>query len=972
MAGAAFKTAFRHLRDLFGAGSVAGLGDGALLGRYAGSKDPVAFEALVGRHGPMVWATCRAVLRNEQDAEDAFQATFLVLARKAGTVRGGEALGGWLHRVAYRASVEASVAARRRRRKEAEAAIMGPSDRLGPDPALDFDIRPVLHQEIDRLPEGQRLPVVLCDLEGLTYEQAAERLGWTVPTVRTRLAKARRRLKGRLIRRDVTVAAVAAALVPVAVAAAVPAALIRSTVLAATGGTATAGAALLTRTLLEGMLMTKLKFAATAALAAVSLASAGLIAAGAGRPDDPQPASKPQAGASPAPAAGAEPKSKAPTVELKGRIIAPDGRAVVGAAVRATSFEIDPEEFSSATSGPDGRFAIRLPIPPGGVPTGGFKATMPWLVASAPGFGVGWTTGVLGGDPAAVRVVQLAEEGPPIEGRVVDLEGRAVADARVEVSRVWFEGKGDLAGWIAKARNGAAGNLWQGLENLPLEANDYPATPVRATAAPRFITIATSTGADGRFRLTGVGRDRVADLLVSAPSIATTQVYAFSRAEAEVRTMDKGMIKREPFIVHAPRFEVALPPTRRVEGVVRDKDTGRPIAGLGIKAAVFDERSLIWTPGIGGVTDAEGRYRVDGLPRAAAYRLFIKSPKGLPYTNATFRAPAGSPGTGPVAFDFAMKRGVLVKGRVTDKATGKPVSGTANYYALSSNPQLRDHPGFRQSYEQYAPCDEDGRYEVVALAGPGVIAIRDELDRYLPATGFEKFPGYDAKNSSLDTSPHMIIPGSQAAVALVNPDDKAESLALDLQVDPGRTVPIEVVGPDGAPVGDTKVKGLRELFQSGPIPQPSATFEVYALSPGKPRRVIVMQEARKLIGSALLRDDVAGPVTIKLEPWGSVSGRIVDDEGVPRKSMFIGSPGGSDNKRPETHDVLPGSDWNQGIRVGDDGRFAVEGLIPGMKYDAEARPAMQAGGTLFRDVIVGPGEAKDLGDLKAQPPKKAD
>ena len=103
MASAAFGTAFRHLRDLFGAGSVVGLEDGQLLARYAGSKDEAAFEALVARHGPMVLATCRAILKNEHDVEDAFQATFLVLARKAGSIRAGDALGGWLHRVAYRA-----------------------------------------------------------------------------------------------------------------------------------------------------------------------------------------------------------------------------------------------------------------------------------------------------------------------------------------------------------------------------------------------------------------------------------------------------------------------------------------------------------------------------------------------------------------------------------------------------------------------------------------------------------------------------------------------------------------------------------------------------------------------------------------------------------------------------------------------------------------------------------------------------
>jgi Sigma-70 region 2 len=105
MASAAVGTAFQHFRDLFGAGTATGLGDGQLLSRFSGSNDAVAFEALVARHGPMVLATCRAVLKTEHDVEDAFQTAFLVLAKKAHAIRDGDTLGVWLHRVAYRAAV---------------------------------------------------------------------------------------------------------------------------------------------------------------------------------------------------------------------------------------------------------------------------------------------------------------------------------------------------------------------------------------------------------------------------------------------------------------------------------------------------------------------------------------------------------------------------------------------------------------------------------------------------------------------------------------------------------------------------------------------------------------------------------------------------------------------------------------------------------------------------------------------------
>ena len=176
MASGTMGGAVRHLRDLFRDGSAVGLGDGQLLARYAASKDEPAFAALVARHGPMVLATCRAVLRHEHDVEDAFQATFLVLARKARSVRAGDALGGWLHRVAYRVAVQANIAAQAEAPARGGGIGDGDASRTRPTPVPIPTCCSIVHEEVDRLPERHRLPVVLCDLEGLTYEQAAGRL----------------------------------------------------------------------------------------------------------------------------------------------------------------------------------------------------------------------------------------------------------------------------------------------------------------------------------------------------------------------------------------------------------------------------------------------------------------------------------------------------------------------------------------------------------------------------------------------------------------------------------------------------------------------------------------------------------------------------------------------------------------------------------------------------------------------------
>jgi RNA polymerase sigma factor (sigma-70 family) len=184
------------LRMLFDAGTATGLTDGQLLERFAtrgGDSAEAAFAALVDRHGPMVWRVCRAILRDDHDAEDAFQATFLVLVRRAGTLWVRDSLGPWLHRVASRAAARARVMASRRRAAERRAIAM--SDRNRED-AVGEEVAGLVHAEIDRLPERYRMPVVLCDVEGRSYEEAARHLRCPVGTVKSRLARGRERLRG--------------------------------------------------------------------------------------------------------------------------------------------------------------------------------------------------------------------------------------------------------------------------------------------------------------------------------------------------------------------------------------------------------------------------------------------------------------------------------------------------------------------------------------------------------------------------------------------------------------------------------------------------------------------------------------------------------------------------------------------------------------------------------------------------------
>jgi RNA polymerase sigma factor (sigma-70 family) len=179
--------------------------DNVLLERFTARRDEAAFTALVRRYGPLVLGICRRVLQHEQDAEDAFQAVFCVLARKAGTLRPGTAVGAWLYTVTYRIARKAKANQVRRHMRETDL-----PDLPAPDHSPEWlwrELRPVLDEEVSRLPERFRRPFVLCCLEGKTNEQAAAQLNCPLGTVLSRLARARERLRARLTRRGLTLSA---------------------------------------------------------------------------------------------------------------------------------------------------------------------------------------------------------------------------------------------------------------------------------------------------------------------------------------------------------------------------------------------------------------------------------------------------------------------------------------------------------------------------------------------------------------------------------------------------------------------------------------------------------------------------------------------------------------------------------------------------------------------------------------------
>jgi RNA polymerase sigma factor (sigma-70 family) len=276
-------------------GTVAGVSDGQLLARFAAHRDDLAelaFAALVHRHGPMVLRICQQILGDKHAAEDAFQVTFLILARKAGSIRRPELLGHWLHGVALRTAREARMREERRRRRESTGTEEYPAQPVTDcRPELTLICREeleALHEAVARLPERYRVPLVLCELQGLSYQEAALRMGCPVGTIGVRLSRARRRLREQLILRGVvpSAALLAALLVGDSTLAGVPAALVQATVQgamafaagkAATTGVISATVVALAHAVQKTMALARLKMALSLVLAGGATATIGLL-----------------------------------------------------------------------------------------------------------------------------------------------------------------------------------------------------------------------------------------------------------------------------------------------------------------------------------------------------------------------------------------------------------------------------------------------------------------------------------------------------------------------------------------------------------------------------------------------------------------------------------------------------------------------------------------------------------------------
>jgi RNA polymerase sigma factor (sigma-70 family) len=937
----------RHIRGLVDPQAAPGPSDAQLLERFARHREEAAFTALVRRHGRLVLGVCRRVLRQEQDAEDAFQATFLALARQAGSLRASEAVGSWLYRVAYRIATRAEVHMARRRTTESQAPAR---PRGTPHREADWrELEAVVQEELGRLPEKFRAPFVLCCLEGKSRAEAAGELGWKEGTVAGRLAQARKLLQDRLTRRGLTLSTVlcltflgrpAAAAVPARLAG--PA--VRAAVLAAGGGAVTGLIPERIATLADGahhaMSATKLKSVALL-LALAAAAAGGLLA----RP----PAAAPPSAEGEKPAASPERPGGPDTVE--GRVLGHDGRPVAGAAVRVGSGAAKAGKGwpVRATTGADGRFRFTAS-----------KAEMrreATLVVTAAGHGSDWVELGPAGKPEALTL-RLGRE-VPIQGRVLTLEGEPVAGASVEVLRAEKPRGKDLTAWVQTwARN-------RDPKAIHLDGSALGSAKVTTDKA-------------GRFSLGGFGPERAVLLRVGGEDIERALLWALTRPGNGPVREAKGITWARFYLA---RFDHAAGPTKPVVGTVRDKRTGKPVAGITLMGGYTTA-----------TTDSRGRYRLVGGAKRERYDLFLSAEgkRGLPYFPVLKRDIRDTQGLEPVTADFELEPGLEVSGRLLD-AGGKPVPGQVKYVNLPDNPNLKDylqhtypgHPviGGGLGGTGWSRAGDDGRFTAPALPGPGLLLVRaDEERRFAmlePGKEFHAAHGISSQYYTIGYL-HAIVPIKPSA-------DRPKSLRQDVVLEPGRSLAGRVVGPDGKPVTGAYVAGLGELDGFDPIivGEPmvldGAEFTAHGLNPRHPRAVFFFHPGKKLSRLLVVRGDEPAPLVVHLQPLVSVRGRLVDAGGLPVKGATVSTFPFQWGSLPEDLARLnfPAKElmtnglsqvlWKHAearrATTDDKGEFLLEGLVPGVPYDLVLLSG-RAFGHRVNHLIPPAGQDTKLGDLK--------
>jgi len=565
---------------------------------------------------------------------------------------------------------------------------------------------------------------------------------------------------------------------------------------------------------------------------------------------------------------------------------------------------------------------------------------------------------------------QLVADDTPLTGRVVNIDGQPVAGAKLKVAKLIDGGKEGLDAWEKAARK--KGTDYYQLQYLLLNTlgNDIGGTTLD------YLPTAF-TDKNGQFNFKGLGRDRIVKLLISGPGIATSIVYARTRKGEKIEVpMETRNPSLRTILYHPHSFTHVAGPSLPMEGVVRDSKTKEPLPGVTLQSfQLAGHRMSGWTEGIvHTVSDDQGRYRLEGLP-IGENEVLCLSPLDQPYLLSKFTAETRVGGA-TLQKDLELTRGIWIEGRAYDKDTGEPIQqGQVKYFAFRNNPNVKTVKGFNGAFlsTRYR-LNLDGTYRIPGLPGRGLVGIlADGVDtKYQRGRGAENIQGRQEHMHGFDTYPFFASTFNFHVISEVNPTEDGETIQLDFPFEAGRSLQVEVVDSEGKPVNGGYYLGTMEAFNNWRIFKGSQ-LEIKGYQSEEPRRVQVYQEERKLVGYLLIEGKNPTNLKIILEPWAEITGRFVDNSGVPKTTATIGNVFQTLNDNPEIPSLPPHINQPAGQMVGfttdENGRFTIAGLIPGKNHHLSATEIRKDSigyylGEYTIEIPLKPGEVRDLGDIQ--------
>jgi len=652
----------------------------------------------------------------------------------------------------------------------------------------------------------------------------------------------------------------------------------------------------------------------------------------------------------------------ASVITVTGVVLKPDGTPSAGATIRSAArvwAMIEPilpagfvPKMNESKTDSDGKFSIAVSTQPFGELK---NLDERWLdiwketqiAASLPGFGPAWVAykEVEPGKPLVLRLV----EDLPIRGQIVDLEGNPVARTIVKINSVSASKGEDLTAWLASVNAGEP--PWTLVEHAPLEPEG------RLMNLPASVT----TDEKGWLEIRGLGKERLVELIFEDENVAHKSVRVVSR---DIQPT-KRVISLPPFEATEPvfgnNFRFAVPPSRPIEGIVVDAKTGEPLPGVLVESEKlagipYSDNRILKT-----VSDARGRFRLLGMPKAGGNRLMIEPNDDQPYLIREYNVP-NPPGIEPIVMRIELHRGVWIKGRVTDKRTHEPVAGVRLFYFPFRTNEFAqklpeyDRNGQPDGYQYRYTSDREGHYSLVGLPGPAIVGAQSILNSYRPGVGYSEITGPKDNDGTFLTWPNPLIPSPHwpSLVREINPQADEQEIRLDLELDPGVPATLRIIDEQNNLVTGATIFGL--VINSFTPESKEAVKSIAGLGPEETRDLIVRHDHRK-IGAVLQLNPphVAGrEVTIQLQPYATIKGRLLN-AGDPMPGITIDPQLVSSSNR--SHSL-------QKITTDANGRF--EGtLLTGSQYDliAEGVGLEDRIITVATKLAVAAGETIDLGDL---------